>query len=145
MSAMTGIHRAFSGPAGERYIVAHVVRVSNDPHDRTAGTREIRSRPHTGPLGVLALDIRDDRAAAALRTAAAANRSERAAGRLARELTTIEVPSGQPVHSGLDGESLAKVRLPAHAVGLQPAARNARWRPDLRHLRLACGRAGSRT
>jgi diacylglycerol kinase family enzyme len=146
----------FTGPAGERHAGAHVVQVSNNPYGSTAGARGNRPRLDTGRLGVIALEIPDDGAAAAFLAAAAAGRPERFAGFTAWEPTAFEVDSGMPVDVGLDGEALRmppplrfsirpqvlRVRLPEHAVGLSPAARHQRLRTTLGELRLtASGRS----
>jgi diacylglycerol kinase family enzyme len=147
----------FTGPAGEARAGAHVVQVSNNPYGRTAGTRGNRPSLDTGRLGVIALEIQDDRAAAAFLSAAAAGRPERFAGFLSWEPEAFEVTSGEAIDLGVDGEALRmhpplrftvrpgtlRVRLPHHAVGLSPAARDLRRRSALRELhQAAAGRPG---
>jgi len=149
----------FTGPAGERYTGAHVVQVSNNPYGRTSGARSTRPRLDTGRLGVIALEIRGDRAAAAFLAAAAAGRPDRYRGYVAWEPSVFDVDSANPVDMGVDGEALRmtpplrftirsgalRVRLPEGALGLSPAARDLRARGALRELRLAAsGRSGGR-
>jgi diacylglycerol kinase family enzyme len=139
----------FTGPTGERHTGARVVQVSNNPYGATAGTRTTRPRLDSGRLGVIALEIEDDRQAAAFMAATAADRPERFSGYVAWEAATFEVDSEGPVDLGLDGEALRmspplrftirsgalRVRLPEHAVGLSPAGRDLRLRSTLRDLR----------
>jgi diacylglycerol kinase family enzyme len=150
----------FTGPAGERHAGAHVVQVSNNPYGRTAGTRGNRPSLDTGRLGVIVLEIQDDRAAAAFVSAAAAGRPERFAGFLSWEPEAFEVTSGDAIDLGADGEALRmapplrftarpgalRVRLPHQAIGLSPAARDLRMRSALRELHhTAAGRPGGTT
>jgi diacylglycerol kinase family enzyme len=150
----------FTGPAGERHTAAHVVQVSNNPFGRRAGTRGNRPSLDTGRLGVIALQIQDDRAATAFIAAAAAGRPERFAGFLSWEPEAFEITSDDAVDLGVDGEALhmapplrftvrpgaLRVRLPQHAVGLSPAARELRRRSALRELRhTAAERPGGST
>jgi diacylglycerol kinase family enzyme len=150
----------FTGPAGQLRVGAHVVQVSNNPYGRTAGSRANRPALDTGRLGVIALEIKDDRAAAAFLTAAGAGRPERFGGLDAWEPETLEVTSTGPIDMGLDGEAVQmaspllftvrphalRVRLPEHAVGLSPAARDLRTRTRLQELRrTASGRPGGGT
>jgi diacylglycerol kinase family enzyme len=150
----------FTGPAGERHTGAHMVQVSNNPYGRTAGTRGNRPALDTGRLGVIALEIQDDRAATAFLSAAAGARPERFTGFLSWEPEAFEITSGDVIDLGVDGEALRmapplrfmvrpgalRVRLPHHAVGLSPAARDLRMRSALRELRhTAAGRPGGTT
>jgi diacylglycerol kinase family enzyme len=149
----------FTGPGGQRHTGARVVQVSNNPYGRAAGTRTTRPRLDCGRLGVIALEIQDDRAAAAFLAAAGAGRPERFAGYVAWDTVAFDLDSGAPVDVGLDGEALRispplrfrirpaalRVRLPQHAVGLSPAGRDLRLRSTLRELRpAASGRSGGR-
>ena len=86
-----------------------------------------------------------DRAALA---AIAAGRPDRLPGFVAWEPLTFEVDSGDSVDVGIDGEALRmrpplrftirtgvlRVRLPQHASGLSPAARELRRRARIRNV-----------
>jgi diacylglycerol kinase family enzyme len=150
----------FTGPAGQPHVGAHVVQVSNNPYGRTAGTRANRPALDTARLGVIALEIKDDRAAAAFLAAAGAGRPERFGGFDAWEPETFEVTSAGPIDMGLDGEAVQmaspllftlrphalRVRLPERAVGLSPAARDLHTRTRLQELRrTASARPGGGT
>jgi diacylglycerol kinase family enzyme len=128
---------SFVGPDGTRHDGADVVQVSNNPYGRTP---LIASRPRldTDRLGVITLEIDDDRGAARFLSALAEGHPERYTGFAAWTPATFEVYSSTAVDVGLDGESLAiepplsfsihhealRVRLPLHAIGESPA-RNA--------------------
>ena len=128
---------SFVGPDGTRHDGADVVQVSNNPYGRTP---LIPSRPRldTDRLGVITLEIDDDRGAARFLSALAEGHPERYTGFAAWTPATFEVYSSTAVDVGLDGESLAiepplsfsihhealRVRLPLHAIGESPA-RNA--------------------
>ena len=128
---------SFVGPDGTRHDGADVVQVSNNPYGRTP---LIPSRPRldTDRLGVITLEIDDDRGAARFLSALAEGHPERYPGFAAWTPATFEVYSSTAVDVGLDGESLAiepplsfsihhealRVRLPLHAIGESPA-RNA--------------------
>jgi diacylglycerol kinase family enzyme len=138
----------FTGPDGERHEGAHLIQISNNPYGDTKTVDSISTRPRldTKRLGVLALEIGDDRAAAAFLAAIAARRPERFAGFTSWTPETFEVTSGSPIDVGLDGESLSMdsplcfsirkealhVRLPEHAIGYSPAARSVDWRSACR-------------
>jgi diacylglycerol kinase family enzyme len=95
-------------------------------------------------------------AVAAFRTAVAAGRPERLPGVIIWEASTFTVDSGGLIDVGIDGESLRltpplrfvvrpaalRIRLPRHASGLSPAARELRARSALRGLRRTHGAAG---
>jgi diacylglycerol kinase family enzyme len=142
----------YRGPNGQVHEGAHIIQVSNNPYRKGSGSRP---RLDTGKLGVYALEIRDDRAAAGLLTAIAAGDPERFSGFNRWETETFEVASSAPVDVGLDGEALVLdaplrfsirpaallVRLPTDAIGLSPAARKLGARPALRSLwTIALGR-----
>jgi len=135
----------FKDSAGERHTSAHVVQVSNNPYGRTLRTLISRPRLDSGRLGVIALELPEGSADRALLAAIAAGRPERLPGFVAWETPTFGVDSGDLVDAGIDGEAVRmtpplrftiqagalRVRLPEHAVGLSPAARElaARARP----------------
>ncbi|MGH2671450.1 MAG: diacylglycerol/lipid kinase family protein [Actinomycetota bacterium] len=138
----------FTGPDGERHEGAHLIQISNNPYGKTKTVDSISTRPRldTKRLGVLALEIADDRAAAAFLTAVAAGHLERFAGFTSWTPETFQVTSDSPIDVGLDGESLSmdspmsfsilreplRVRLPKHAIGYSPAARSVGWRSACR-------------
>ena len=136
----------YTDPAGTQHTGAHVVQVSNNPYGRTVRTIVSRPRLDTGHLGVITLELPEGRPDPALLAEVAAGRPERVPGYLAWEATTFEVDSGAPVDAGIDGEAVQltpplqfavrpgalRVRLPLHASGLSPAAREQRRRSRLR-------------
>jgi diacylglycerol kinase family enzyme len=132
----------FTGPDGVEHRGAHVIQISNNPY-ATAGARSSRPRLDTHQLGVVALVL--DKAAegpAAFLAAVAAGHPERFAGLTSWATPTFEVTSGAPIDVGLDGEAVVMesplrfsirpsalgVRLPKHAIGYSPAARDPGWR-----------------
>ncbi len=128
---------SFVGPDGTRHDGADVVQVSNNPYGRTPPTPS-RPRLDTHRLGVITLEIDDDRSAARFLSALAEGHPERYPGFAAWTPTTFEVGSSKVVDVGLDGESLAiapplsfsirpdafRVRLPLHSIGESPARRS---------------------
>jgi diacylglycerol kinase family enzyme len=124
----------FQGPDGRRHTSAHIVQVSNNPYRMGSGSRP---RLDTGRLGVVTLELADDRAVAALLTALAVHDVDRFGGYAAWTTEHFEVDSDRPVEVGLDGEALTldpplrftirrqalRVRLPPQAIGISPAAR----------------------
>jgi diacylglycerol kinase family enzyme len=128
---------------GGRHDGAHLIQVSNNPYGARGGSRP---RLNTGQLGVIALEIQNDRAAAAFAAALAIGRPVRFAGLLTWVTDAFEVNSGGAIPAGVDGESLdldpplrfsirprpLRVRLPRHAIGVSPAARAFRWRSAAR-------------
>ena len=125
---------SFVGPDRSRHDGAHVVQVSNNPYGRTPAMPS-RPRMDTHRLGVITLEIDDDRSAARFLSALAEGHPERYPGFAAWTPATFEVCSSKTVDVGLDGESLAiepplsfsihdeplRVRLPLHAIGESPA------------------------
>ena len=123
----------FSGPSGEHHAGAHLIQVSNNPYRRGSTTRP---RLDTGRLGVLTLEIDDDKAFGALLAATTTGKPERFPGFTAWTAQTFEVTSSSRVDAGLDGEAVTldpplrftirptplRVRLPKHAIGYSPAA-----------------------
>jgi diacylglycerol kinase family enzyme len=146
----------FANPDGDRREGAHVLQISNNPYgDKSLNARTSRPRLDTKRLGVIALEIDDDRAASAFLTAFAAGHPERFAGFGSWTAETFDVSSGSPVDVGLDGESLSmdpplhfsirehpvRVRLPGQAIGYSPAARAMSWRVASRSIwRVALGK-----
>ena len=138
----------FADPAGERHIGAHVVQVSNNRYGRTVGTLTSRPRLDSGRLGVIALQLPEGPPDPAVLAAIARGRPDRLRGFAAWEAPAFEVDSGDVVDAGVDGEALRlapplrftirpaalRVRLPRHASGLSPAAREQRARARLRGL-----------
>ncbi|WP_171042412.1 diacylglycerol/lipid kinase family protein [Sinomonas gamaensis] len=127
----------FAGPGGELHNGAHVVQISNNPYGRTPATLIRRPRLDGGRLGVIALRLPEDPAAARRLVIDAAGHPERIPGSLAWETTVFEVDSGRPIEAGIDGEALdlaaplrfairpgaLRIRLPARAVRISPVAR----------------------
>ena len=127
----------FTGPDGEEVPTAEVIQVSNDPYElRHAEGRG--SRPHLdrGVLGVVAINVSSAADLQRFISLQAVGQLDRFEGW--REWTTerFEVRSEGPVDVGVDGEALTmdppvvftskpgalRVRLPAHAPGMSPAA-----------------------
>jgi len=123
----------FNGPRGEHHTGAHLIQISNNPYRRGSTTRP---RLDSGQLGVLTLEIDDDRAFAALLAATTTGHPERFPGFTSWTAETFEVTSRSPVAAGLDGEAIVldpplrfsirptplHVRLPKQAIGYSPAA-----------------------
>lgn len=123
----------FSGPRGEHHTGAHLIQISNNPYRRGSTTRP---RLDSGRLGVLTLEIDDDKAFAALLAATTTGQPERSPGFTSWTAKTFEVTSRSPVAAGLDGEAIVldppvrfsirptplHVRLPKRAIGYSPAA-----------------------
>jgi diacylglycerol kinase family enzyme len=132
----------FADPAGMPHTGAHVVQVSNNRYGRTAGTLTSRPRLDSGRLGVIALQLPEGPPEPAVLAAIARGRPDRLRGFAAWEAPAFEVDSGDVVDAGVDGEALRlapplrftirpaalRVRLPRHASGLSPAAREQRAR-----------------
>src|SRR5262245_5687009 len=124
---------------GGRHDGAHLVQISNHPYGARGGSRP---RLNSGQLGVIALEIQNDRAAAAFAAALAIGRPVGFAGLLTWVTDAFEVTSAGAIPAGVDGESLEldpplrfsvrprplRVRVPRHAIGVSPAARAFRWR-----------------
>jgi diacylglycerol kinase family enzyme len=138
----------FADPAGMPHTGAHVVQVSNNRYGRTAGTLTSRPRLDSGRLGVIALQLPEGPPEPEVLAAIARGRPDRLRGFAAWEAPAFEVNSGDVVDAGVDGEALRlapplrftirpaalRVRLPRHASGLSPAAREQRARARLRGL-----------
>jgi diacylglycerol kinase family enzyme len=153
----------FKGPDGTEHRAAHMIQVSNNPYLVRLGGRGVRPSMHSRRLGVIALEIDDDRAAAGFLNAVAVGEPERFEGFASWTTETFEVTSDSPIEVGLDGESLVlearltfsirerplRVRLPKRAVGswrsrhpitglavTGPTRRTARRRRDAQRSRL---------
>ena len=123
----------FRGPRGEHHAGAHLIQISNNPYRRGSTTRP---RLDGGRLGVLTLEIDDDKAFGALLAATTSGKPERFPGFTAWTAENFEVTSSSPVDAGLDGEAVVlapplrfsirptalRVRLPKQAIGYSPAA-----------------------
>ena len=128
----------FRGPDGATRRGAHVIEVSNNPYGRTPSTTTSRPRLDTHRLGILTLEIDDDRSVARLLTAVAERHPERYDGFEEWTTTSFEVGSAGTVDAGVDGETATfdpplrfsirpqalRVRLPLHAIGASPASRS---------------------
>ncbi len=145
----------YTGPSGEPHRGAHVIQVSNNPYGSSLATFGSRPRLDTGRLGVVALEIRGDKEAAAFLAALATGHPDRFEGLRWWATPTFEVSSGSSIDVGLDGETLEmdpplvfsiraralNVRLPTDAIGYSPAARAMGWRAATRNVwRVALGR-----
>jgi diacylglycerol kinase family enzyme len=123
----------FTGPHGEHHAGAHLIQISNNAYRRGSTTRP---RLDSGRLGVLTLEIDDDKAFGAFLAATTTGNPERFPGFTSWEAATFEVTSQYPVDAGLDGEAVVldpplrfsirptplHVRLPKQAIGYSPAA-----------------------
>jgi diacylglycerol kinase family enzyme len=145
----------FTDPAGKRHSGAHLVQVSNNRYGRTLHTLASRPRLDSGRLGVITLELPEGPPDPALLAAISAGRPDRFSGFIAWEARTFEVDSGDLIHAGIDGEALVmtpplrctiqpgalRIRLPQHASGLSPAARELHRRTRLRGLLRSSRRA----
>jgi diacylglycerol kinase family enzyme len=123
----------FMGPRGEHHAGAHLIQISNNPYGRGSTTRP---RLDSGQLGVLTLEIDDDKAFGAFLAATTTGNPERFPGFTSWTAETFEVTSQHPVDAGLDGEAVVfdpplwfsirptplHIRLPKQAIGYSPAA-----------------------
>ena len=148
-------HLRFTDPAGKQHTRAHLVQVSNNRYGRTVRSLASRPRLDSGRLGVITLELPEGPPDPALLAALSAGRPERFPGFTAWEARTFEVDSGDLIHAGIDGEAVRispplqctirpgalRIRLPQHASGLSPAARELRRRARLRGLLRSSQRA----
>lgn len=148
----------FTDPAGRRHTGAHVVQVCNNAYGRTIRTLASRPRLDSGRLAVIALTLPEGPPEPAVIAAIAAGRPERVPGYLAWETLTFDVDSGGPVDAGIDGEAVRmtpplqftirpaalRIRLPEHASGLSPAARDQLRRARLRRPPRSTGAVAER-
>ncbi len=134
----------FRGPHGEHHAGAHLIQISNNPYRRGSTTRP---RLDSGRLGVLTLEIDDDKAFGALLAATTTGKPERFPGFTAWTAETFEVTSRSPVDAGLDGEAVV---LDSSVAVLDPsdfpprpaAEAGDRLLPRRPHPRSALGGAG---
>jgi diacylglycerol kinase family enzyme len=146
---------SFTDTLGRRHERAHVIQVSNDPYGDTPDGRMTRPRLDAGVLGVISVEVRDDRAAGSLIAAAAAGHPERFEGYASWVAPSFEVDAPAPLAAGIDGESVTldvplvfttrpralRIRLPRHAIGASPAGRSFRPRDAILGVcRVAIGR-----
>ena len=128
----------YTGPDGTAHETAHMVLVSNNAYQLAdfsgRGTRE---RIDRGLLGVVAARIEGVRAAEQFVALNAAGQIRRFPGWQEWATPRFRIDSGGPVEIGIDGEAMTldpplvfesvpaalRVRLPAHAPGVSPAAR----------------------
>ena len=139
----------FPGPAGERYTAAHVLQISNNPYGSPPGNIASRPRMDSGLLGVLAVELADPMAVKAFRAAAGARPTGRLPGVHTWTVPDFEVDADGPLDLGIDGEAVQmapplrftirpgalRIRVPRHASGLSPAARQLQTRSALASLR----------
>jgi diacylglycerol kinase family enzyme len=148
---------AFDGPDLLERSGSTLILVSNNPYELSrptvAGTR---ARLDSGQLGLVAVQVRDPSAVARFVTLSAVGQSRRMRGVLRWTAAAFEVRAAGTVAVGLDGEALTmapplrftslpgalRVRLPAHAPGISPAAAAVGFsRHDVERLvRIAAGR-----
>lgn len=127
----------FTGPAGSEYLTAHLLMVSNDPYELVhIGGRGTRRRMDLGTLGVVAARINGPGEAVTFVALEAAGRIRSFPGWMEWDTPTLRVDSGGPIEIGIDGEAMLlepplvfesqpgalRVRIPAHAPGVAPAA-----------------------
>lgn len=145
----------FIGADGARRHGARLIQVSNNPYGGASLGLGSRPRLDTHRLGVIALEIDDDRDAMRFLSAIAERHPERFGGFAEWAPATFEVTSASAVDAGLDGEPLTiepplrfsirpeplRVRLPLHAIGESPAGRRLDARSAAKGLwRVALGR-----
>lgn len=151
----SGFDMSFTGPDGRRHHGARLVQVSNNPYGRASVGLVSRPRLDMHRLGVIGLEIDDDRSAMRFLSALAERHPERFDGFAEWTPTTFEVTSGIALDVGLDGEPLTiepplcfsirpeplRVRLPIHAIGESPAGRHPDGRSAARGVwRVALGK-----
>jgi diacylglycerol kinase family enzyme len=140
----------FLGPDGGTQRSAQLLLVSNNPYvlDGLVGSGS-RPRLDTGRLGIVAIEVNSAAQAAKLASLEAVQQIRRFEGWSEWSTDSFRVDSGSPVAAGIDGEAVVlepplvftispaalRVRLPASAVGLSPAAlRPSLGRTSLREL-----------
>jgi diacylglycerol kinase family enzyme len=132
---------AFTGPDGTDSATAQLILVSNNPyqlaHARGRGTR---MRVNLGVLGIVTAQIAGPADASRFAALEAAGQLRRFPGWREWTAPTFEIRSAGDVQIAVDGETLTmeapltfrsvpgalRVHLPAHAIGLSPAARTVR-------------------
>jgi len=132
-----GFDLSFVGADGVRHERANLIQVSNNPYGRTPTTMTSRPGLDTHELGVITVEVADDRSVAAILAAVAAGDPERYEGFDAWSTPAFEVSSSSGVDAGIDGEAVTiepplsfsirpgalRVRLPTQAIGASPAER----------------------
>jgi diacylglycerol kinase family enzyme len=138
----------FQLPDGRRQDGAHVVQVSNGAYGTTVTTLGSRLRLDSGRLGIAALLVADDRAAARFLSALATDRLDRYPGFVTWESDGFTIDAATTVPTGIDGETImlepplrfqirpgaVRIRVPRGAIRTSPAARSTslhRSLPDL--------------
>jgi diacylglycerol kinase family enzyme len=127
----------YRGPDGSEHRSAQLVLVSNNPYrlDRLAGMGS-RARLDSGLLGIVTVEIGSAARAAELAALETLGQVRRFPGWQEWTAERFEVESAHEIAAGIDGEAVTlqpplrfrvepgalRVRLPAAAVGLSPAA-----------------------
>jgi diacylglycerol kinase family enzyme len=147
----------FTGPDGTEHPSAHLIMVSNNRYDLSAGEAfGSRRRIDAGTLGIVAVRFQSSGEVARFVELEAAGQPRRFPGWSEWTDTGFEVRSGQPVEIGIDGEAMLleppirfqvrpgalRVRIPPHAPGHSPAAAapTPGWSTVTALLRTAAGR-----
>ena len=123
----------FTDDEGRVHETAHLIQISNGPYGDGSTSRPALD---TGRLGIMTLEVDDDRSAARLVQAFATKDPARFDGFHAWTAPTFEVTSEGPIDVGLDGEAMTmepplrfsigrqvRVRIPHTAPGYSPAGR----------------------
>ena len=134
----TPLDLRYTGPDGQPHPTAQLILVSNDPYQLDyPGGQGTRARIDAGVLGIVTVTIAGADAARKFAALEAAGQVRRFPGWVEWRASRFEVRSDAPMQIGLDGEALTmdpplifvsrpgalRVRLPANAVQLSPAAR----------------------
>lgn len=137
----TPLDLSFTGPDGVAYPTAQLILVSNNPYQLThAGGRGTRKQMNLGVLGIVTARVTSAAEASRFAALEAAGQVRRFSGWLEWSSQAFEVHSADTVQIGIDGETVEmdapllfqsrpgalRVRLPAQAVGISPAARAVR-------------------
>ncbi len=132
---------SFTGPDGVVYPTAQLILVSNNPYQLAhAGGRGTRKQLNLGVLGIVTARVTNAAEASRFAALEAAGQVRRFPGWLEWSSQAFEVHSANTVQIGIDGETVEmdapvlfqsrpgalRVRLPAQAVGISPAARAVR-------------------
>ena len=128
----------FTDPDGEEVSGAAVIQISNDPYElRRAHGRGSRARLDRGVLGIVAVDLSSAADVQRLISLQAVGQLDRFEGWHEWTCERFEVRSSGSIEVGVDGEAIVmqpplvfttrpgalRVRMPAHATGLSPAAK----------------------
>jgi diacylglycerol kinase family enzyme len=132
---------SFTGPDGTGYPTAQLILVSNNPYQLThSGGRGTRRQMNLGVLGIVAAKITSAAEASRFAALQATGRVRHFPGWLEWSSPAFEIRSADTVQIGIDGETIEmdaplvfqsrpgalRVRLPAQAVGISPAAKAVR-------------------